>query len=96
MYFFQMISTAYTKSKIRGRSMHQVDTELEEMNSHFELGDWKLLYILSSNMEPLVVTEFLRELKKALRLSTKDDNSTITKSSGRKSADPKGKQILMV
>ena len=77
--------------------MHQVDTELEEMNSHFELGDWKLLYILSSNMEPLVVTEFLRELKKALRLSTKDDsNSTITKSSGRKSADPKGKQILMV
>ena len=92
-----MISTAYTKSKIRGRSMHQVDTELEEMNSHFELGDWKLLYILSSNMEPLVVTEFLRELKKALRLSTKDDsNSTITKSSGRKSADPKGKQILMV
>ena len=91
-----MVVTAYTKMVLRQRSMYQVGSDIEEMGAHFELGDWKLLYILSSNMEPLVVTEFLRELKKALRLSTNDGNSTITKSSGRKSADPKGKQILMV
>ncbi len=37
------------------------------MSKHFELGDWKLLYILSKNMEPLVFGEFLRELYKTMK-----------------------------
>ena len=31
---------------LRTRSMHQRDLPFDEMGKHFELGDWKLLYIL--------------------------------------------------
>ena len=40
-------------------SLHQSDLPLEEMGRHFELGDWKLLYLLSANMEPLVFASAL-------------------------------------
>ena len=36
------------------------------MGKHFEVGDWKLLYLLARNMEPLVFGEFLRELFKSM------------------------------
>ena len=55
-------------------SLHQSDLPLEEMGRHFELGDWKLLYLLSANMEPLVFGEFIRELYKAM----KDANANAT------------------
>ena len=44
------------------------------MGRHFELGDWKLLYLLSANMEPLVFGEFIRELYKAMKDA--NDNAT--------------------
>ena len=42
------------------------------MGKHFEVGDWKLLYILSRNMEPLVFGEFLRELHQAMLTANKN------------------------
>ena len=44
----------------------QSNLRLEEMGKHFEVGDWKLLYLLSKNMEPVVFGEFLRELYKSM------------------------------
>ena len=109
-FYFQMISIPYTKMVLRSASMHQVDSDLDEMGTHFELGDWKLLYILSRNMEPLVFAEFLRELKQALR-STKQHTSPrsgspegdkmggggfyLAKNSSRRSMEAKEKEKLM-
>merc|ERR1712029_79918 len=109
-HIFQMISIPYTKMVLRSASMHQVDSDLDEMGTHFELGDWKLLYILSRNMEPLVFAEFLRELKQALR-STKEHTSPrsgspegdkmggggfyLAKNSSRRSVEAKEKEKLM-
>ena len=62
--------------------MHQRDLPFDEMGKHFELGDWKLLYILSHNMEPLVFGEFVRELYKAMKDfndNANSDNSRQTK-----------------
>ena len=50
--------------------MNQADLPLEEMGRHFELGDWRLLMLLSRNMEPLVFGEFIRELFKAMKAKT--------------------------
>ena len=47
--------------------MNQADFPLEEMGREFELGDWKLLMLLSQNMEPLVFGEFIRELFQAMK-----------------------------
>jgi len=88
-HIFQMISIPYTKMVLRSASMHQVNSDLDEMGTHFELGDWKLLYILSRNMEPLVFGEFLRELKQALRSTKENVNSS------RRSVETKEKQKLM-
>ena len=52
--------------------MRQQDLNLDDMGQHFEVGDWKLLYLLSKNMEPLVFGEFLRELHRELK---KDRNA---------------------
>ena len=84
-----MINIPYTKMVLRSASMHQVNSDLDEMGRHFELGDWKLLYILSRNMEPLVFGEFLRELKQALRSTKENVNSS------RRSVETKEKQKLM-
>jgi len=43
--------------------MDQQQIPLDEMGDDFEVGDWKLLYLLGRNMEPLVFGEFLREVK---------------------------------
>ena len=47
--------------------MRQQDLNLDDMGQHFEVGDWKLLYLLSKNMEPLVFGEFLRELFREMK-----------------------------
>ena len=36
------------------------DVHLDEIGRRCEVGDWKLLYLLAKNMEPLVFGEFLR------------------------------------
>ncbi len=45
------------------------------------MGDWKLLYLLARNMEPLVFGEFLRELygvlKKDGKTSKRDDKQAL-------------------
>ena len=48
------------------------------MGKHFELGDWKLLYILSRNMEPLVFGEFIKELYKTIK-EARSKNATSAK-----------------
>ena len=45
---------------LRTRSMHQKDVHLDEIGRKCEVGDWKLLYLLAKNMEPVVFGEFLR------------------------------------
>ncbi len=40
------------------------------MGKFFEFGDWRLLYLLSKNMEPLVFGEFLRELYNTIKDKT--------------------------
>ena len=52
----------------------QTNLRLDDMGKHFEVGDWKLLYLLARNMEPLVFGEFLRELFKSMK--DKNDNSS--------------------
>lgn len=90
-HIFILITPSMTKSMLRSRSMHQHDLPLEEMGKHFELGDWKLLYILSKNMEPLVFGEFLREVYKAIkRAKDRNDNSSVASLSKQKD---KGKYI---
>jgi len=73
-HIFTMVTPSVTKMILRSRSLHQSDLPLEEMGRHFELGDWKLLYLLSANMEPLVFGEFIRELYKAMKDA--NDNAT--------------------
>ena len=41
-------------------SNHPKDVHLDEIGRRCEVGDWKLLYLLAKNMEPLVFGEFLR------------------------------------
>lgn len=65
-HIFTMITPTFTKIYIRSRTMNQSNLRLEEMGKHFEVGDWKLLYLLSKNMEPVVFGEFLRELYKSM------------------------------
>jgi hypothetical protein len=67
---------------LRSRSMNQKDIHLDEIGSRCEMGDWKLLYLLAKNMEPLVFGEFLRELFCALkdRNDNNKDNGSSRKS----------------
>ena len=77
-HIFLMITPSMVRMILRSRSLHQSDLPLEEMGKHFELGDWKLLYILSRNMEPLVFGEFIRELYKAIK-EARGKNATSAK-----------------
>lgn len=66
-HIFMMISPVFTKIYVRARAMNQTNLRLDDMGRHFEIGDWKLLYLLSKNMEPLVLGEFLRELYRSMK-----------------------------
>ena len=41
-----------------------MDIDWETMNKTLQVGDWKLLYILSKNMESMAYEEFLYEFSK--------------------------------
>ena len=73
-----LITPSMVRMILRSRSLHQSDLPLEEMGKQFELGDWKLLYILSRNMEPLVFGEFIKELYKVLK-EARGKNATSAK-----------------
>ena len=45
---------------LRTRALHQKGVHLDEIGKRCEVGDWKLLYLLAKNMEPVVFGEFLR------------------------------------
>ena len=47
-----------------------MDIDWQKMQHTLEVGDWKLLYILSKNMESMAYEEFLYELS---RLHNKED-----------------------
>ena len=66
-HMFVLVTPSMTRMVLRNRSMNQSDLPFEEMGKRFELGDWKLLSILSRNMEPLVFGEFIRELYEAMK-----------------------------
>ncbi len=65
-HIFFMITPAATKMYLGARAMNQRELGLDEIARHCELGDWKLLYLLGRNMEPVVLGEFLRELADVL------------------------------
>jgi len=66
-HIFVLVTPPVTKMILRSRSMYQSDVPLEEVCQYMEMGDLKLLLILSKNMEPLVFGEFVRELFMAMR-----------------------------
>ena len=79
---FVLVTPGMTRMMLRNRSMNQRDLPFEEMGKRFELGDWKLLSILSRNMEPLVFGEFIRELYEAMKnLERLDANDNASRQS---------------
>jgi len=71
-----MLIPQITKMNLKSRAMNRKDVNLDDMGRHFEIGDWKLLYILGTNMEPLVFGEFLQELSRAIRDSNQNSVAT--------------------
>ena len=67
-----LITPAFTKMHVKARCLHKYDDKIESMSKHFQVGDWKLMHILSKNMEPLVFTEFVKELSRTLKDKKKD------------------------
>ena len=49
---------------------------MDDFGRYFEIGDWKLLYILGTNMEPLVFGEFLQELSRAMKDTNQNSVAT--------------------
>lgn len=70
-HIFYLISPGIIKMTLNTRTMNQKDIHLDEMGEKFEVGDWKLLMILSQNMEPLVFGEFLRKLHLTMEMEFK-------------------------
>ena len=62
-----MLVPSITKMNLQSRAMNRKDINLDDLGRYFEIGDWKLLYILGTNMEPLVFGEFLQELSRVMR-----------------------------
>ena len=73
---FSMLVPSITKMNLSSRAMNRKNINLDELGRNFEIGDWKLLHILGTNMEPLVFGEFLQELSRAMR--DKNQNSVAT------------------
>ena len=69
---FSMLVPSITKMHLQSRAMNRKDINLDDLGRYFEIGDWKLLYILGTNMEPLVFGEFLQELARAMRDTTQN------------------------
>ena len=63
---FGMLVPSITKMHLQSRAMNRKDVPWDELGRRFEIGDWKLLYILGTNMEPLVFGEFLHQLAKTI------------------------------
>ena len=64
------------------RCLHRQDDKVESLTKHFEVGDWKLMHLLSKNMEPLVFAEFIRELSKSFSSKYRGKDSRHSSSSG--------------
>lgn len=79
---FFALTPAFTKMYLRTRSMNQKDLHLDDIGRRCEMGDWKLLYLLAKNMEPLVFGEFLRELHRAFRKADANDSATAGRGGG--------------
>ena len=60
---------------LKSLTMNQSDLHLDEIGRGLELGDWKLLYLLGRNMEPVVFGEFLRELHSAMKERARRNNN---------------------
>ena len=59
------VPSLITKKKLlmKTRNRHALD----EVGQFMDIGDWELLYILATNMDQLVLNEFLQELTRAIR-----------------------------
>ena len=66
-HIFGMLIPSITKMHLHSRTLNRKDIHLDDLGRHFEIGDWKLLYLLGQNMEPLVFGEFLEQLAKLIR-----------------------------
>ena len=58
-----------------------MDIDWKSMDKALQVGDWKLLYILSKNMESMAYEEFLYELSRLHKKDWLSDNVT-TKDTG--------------
>lgn len=66
---FLLIAPTVRNMMLRTRTAHQttVNAAMEEVTAKLHLGDWKLLYILGINMEPLVFGELVVELAEQMK-----------------------------
>jgi len=53
-----------------------MDIDWPSMDKSLQVGDWKLLYILSKNMESMAYEEFLYELSRLHKKDWLSDNVT--------------------
>ena len=53
-----------------------MDIDWQSMDKSLQVGDWKLLYILSKNMESMAYEEFLYELSRLHKKDWLSDNVT--------------------
>lgn len=72
-----MMKPSFTMSYLSSKTMHQPDVHLEDVSASLEVGDWKLLYILGRNMEPITLAEFLRELVSLIKVVEDKEKTKI-------------------
>ena len=57
------MTPAWTKAQLRSACLNKDDLDLDgDLADQCDFGDWKLLHLLSKNMEPVVFGEFLVQL----------------------------------
>jgi hypothetical protein len=85
-HIFFMMAPGVIKLYLKSRTLNQKDLHLDDIGRVCEFGDWKLLYLLARNMEPLVFGEFLRELH--VTLKDANDSGSVSSSSGVSAKQP--------
>ncbi|XP_040564733.1 innexin inx2 [Lepeophtheirus salmonis] len=66
-------SSGITKALILYRSMNKESNKLDSIGENYQIGDWKLLFIISQNMEPIVFCELIKNLHMAFLLKKREN-----------------------
>jgi len=79
-HLFVMLTPPVRNMLLKSHAAHQkkVSITFTEIYPHLQVGDWKLLHILGSNMEPLVFGEFIQEIAVQMK-ENQDTDGVINK-----------------